>query len=257
MEVRRESGSSPEERADPDEILSWDYARRTGADSWRILTAPTRWGAREWLMAGGVGAAVGGTMLLDHEIRSLVRRNRSETTEDAAEVLKYFGHVVPAAVIGASYVGGQMTGNRTAKAIAADGLEASLISNLLFVVPLKFLLGRERPEDDRGAQDYDPFHLGSLPSFHATEAFAVASVVAEHLDHPLASILAYGLASSVGLSRIHDDRHWASDIVLSAAIGTAVGKAVTFLNRERRPSGVSLVPLAKPDTWGAALLYQY
>jgi membrane-associated phospholipid phosphatase len=99
--------------------------------------------------------------------------------------------------------------------------------------------------------------MGSLPSFHATEAFAVASVVAEHLDHPVASILAYGLAGGVGLSRIHDDRHWASDIVLSAAIGTAVGKAVTFLNRERRPSGVSLVPLAKPDTWGAALLYRY
>jgi membrane-associated phospholipid phosphatase len=85
----------------------------------------------------------------------------------------------------------------------------------------------------------------------------VASVVAEHLDHPAASILGYALAAGVGLSRIHDDRHWASDIVLSAALGTAVGKAVTSLNRERRPSGVSLVPLSRPDTWGAALLYQY
>ncbi|MFB3818508.1 MAG: capsule assembly Wzi family protein [Candidatus Methylomirabilales bacterium] len=254
---RPEPPPPTEQAPDPEEVLSWQYGRRLVSDSWRILTAPTRWGAREWLVAGGIGAAVGGTMLLDHEIRSLVQRNRSEAGDTAADVLKYFGHAVPAGIIGLSYVGGQITGNVTAKRIAADGLEASLISNALFVYPLKFVAGRARPEEGKGAQDYDPFHFGSLPSFHTTEAFAVASVVSEHLDHPALSLLAYGLAGGVGLSRINDDRHWASDVLLSAAIGTVVGKAVVALNRERRASSVSLVPLMAPGAWGAALSYRY
>jgi len=241
----------------PDQILSWGYGARLLSDGWRILSAPVRWGAREWLVAGGIGAAVGGAMLLDHEIRSLVLRNRSEASADAADVLKYFGDAVPAGIIGLSYLGGQLTGNPTAQRVAADGLEASLLANGLFVYPLKFLAGRGRPEEGRGAQDYDPFHFGSLPSFHTTEAFAVASVVAEHLDHPAISLLAYGLATGVGLSRIHDEQHWASDVLLSAAIGTAVGKAVVTLNRERRASAVSLVPLLQPGAWGAALSYRY
>jgi membrane-associated phospholipid phosphatase len=249
--------SPPPEADDPDEIFSWRYGRRLASDGLHIVSAPVRWGAREWLLAGGVAASVGGAMLLDHEVRSLVQRNTSDVSGDAARTLKYFGHAVPAGIIGLSYLGGQITGNRTAKAVAADGLEASLLSSVLVVAPMKFFLGRARPEEGRGAQSYDPLHLGSLPSFHTTEAFTMAAVIAEHLDRWPVSLLAYGVAAGVGLARIHQDRHWASDIVLSAAIGTAVGKAVVNLNRERRASALSLVPLTAPGTWGAALSYRY
>ena len=47
------------------------------------------------------------------------------------------------------------------------------------------------------------------------------------------------------------------DALLSAAVGVAVGKAVVMLNKGRRDSAVSVVPLVAPGTWGAALNYRY
>ena len=96
-----------------------------------------------------------------------------------------------------------------------------------------------------------------MPSFHTTEAFTAASVVAEYADNPWVSALAYGLAAGVGWSRIYKDKHWTSDVVLSAAIGTVVGKAVVHLNKQRRDSRITLVPLVDPKTWGAALQFKY
>jgi membrane-associated phospholipid phosphatase len=39
----------------------------------------------------------------------------------------------------------------------------------------------------------------------------------------------YGGATLVGLSRIYDDKHWASDVIMGAAVGTFAGlKTVRF-----------------------------
>jgi membrane-associated phospholipid phosphatase len=67
----------------------------------------------------------------------------------------------------------------------------------------------------------------------------------------------YGLATGVGVSRIYQNQHWLSDVVASAVIGVAVGKAVVAMNRQRRESKLSVVPLTAPGTWGAALQYRY
>jgi membrane-associated phospholipid phosphatase len=67
-------------------------------------------------------------------------------------------------------------------------------------------------------------------------------------------LLSYGLASIAGLSRIYDDKHWASDVLLGAALGTVVGKTIVKLNEQRRAgSRVSVVPLLGEGIQGAAL----
>ncbi|MBI4842415.1 MAG: phosphatase PAP2 family protein [candidate division NC10 bacterium] len=141
------------------------------------------------------------------------------------------------------------------KAVSADALEASLISVGAFAVPAKFFTGRSRPDKTRGPADYRPFNLGSSqPSFTTANAFAVASVLSEHFPHPAVSLLSYGLASLAGLSRIYEDKHWASDVFLGAALGTVIGKTVAKLNEKRREgSRVSLIPLVGEGIQGAAL----
>jgi membrane-associated phospholipid phosphatase len=262
----RSAASPPATRADsrtdgapdPDQIFSWDYVRKTGQDAWSLLKAPLSWGPTEWLLAGGAVAATGAAMLLDHEARDWALSNQTTTGGEIANAMKYFGTAVPLGVIAGSYVFGEYTKNLTAKRLAADGLEASILSSLMVVYPMKFLLGRSRPSENRGSQDYHPFNIsGSLPSSHTAEAFTMAAVVAEHADNPWVSALAYGLAAGVGVSRVYDDRHWVSDVVASAVIGTVVGKAVVALNRQRRDAPVSVVPLAAPGSWGAALQFRY
>lgn len=250
--------SPPPAAPDLDQILSWDYGAKVAKDSWAILASPTQWETKDWLIAGGALAATGGAMLLDHEIQDVVQENRSSGVKKVANVFRNFGLAVPAAALGVSYVAGEVFGNKEAKQRAADGVEATLLTNLMFVYPMKFLAGRSRPSLERGSQNYRPFNVsGSLPSFHTAEAFTAASVVAEHADNPWISALAYGLAAGVGWSRIYENRHWASDVVLSAAIGTAVGKAVVYLNRQRRESNLSVIPFKDGRAWGAALQLKY
>jgi membrane-associated phospholipid phosphatase len=126
-------------------------------------------------------------------------------------------------------------GLRSAEAIAISGVATELI---------KGMAGRDRPFLDN--QDSDNFDFGggfgggghtSFPSGHATAAFAIASVVASessfrwpHASHFIQPIV-YGLATSVALSRVYTDRHWASDVVAGAGIGTLTGLSVVRYHR--------------------------
>ncbi len=251
-----ESARGPE---DPDQVASWAYAGKVLDDAGTLLTSPARWDARGWLIAGGVAAAVGGAMLLDHEVRDLAQEHRGRTRDRAARAVSSGAWIGPAAATAVSYAMGEALGDEKAKRFAADMVEATVLSNAVFVYPMKFGVGRSRPDGSQGSQDYHPFASrgGSLPSFHVTQAFAAASVISAHWDNPWVGALAYGAAAGVGAARMYENKHWLSDVVASAAVGTVVGRAVVALNGQRRETRVSVIPLAAPGMWGAALAYRY
>jgi membrane-associated phospholipid phosphatase len=117
-------------------------------------------------------------------------------------------------------------------------LEALAISGQV-TSALKGLFGRARPYAAGGdASDFDwgggfsTSERRSFPSGHTSMAFTFASVVAEETSHrwPRANRfvapLAYAAATGVGLARMYNDKHWASDVALGAAIGTLAGRLV-------------------------------
>ena len=92
-------------------------------------------------------------------------------------------------------------------------------------------MGRSRPSTGHGDSHFRPFGGSySFPSGHTTQAFAVATVIAEHYDSPWVKVASYGLASAVGFARINNNSHWMSDVVAGAAIGFFVGETVVHLN---------------------------
>jgi membrane-associated phospholipid phosphatase len=117
-------------------------------------------------------------------------------------------------------------------------LEALMVSSQV-TTALKGLFGRTRPYAANGdASDFD-FGGGfgtserrSFPSGHTSTAFALASVVAEESAHrwPRAhrfiAPIAYAAATSVGLARMYNDKHWASDVAFGAVIGTLSGRMI-------------------------------
>jgi membrane-associated phospholipid phosphatase/opacity protein-like surface antigen len=244
---------------DPDELVSAHYLRRLFQDTGTILTSPLRWETRDWLVVAGVGLTAGGLMFADHGVRNYLQKKRTDDTADVSQIFRPFGSFVPAALVAGIHVTGHAFDLPKLKAASADALEASLITAGVFVTPLKFFTGRSRPDVNEGSAQYEPLHLGtSLPSFTTAHAFSVASVLSEHFPHPALSVLAYGLAGAVGLTRIHDDKHWTSDVFLAAAIGTAVGKTVVKLNEgRRRGSRVNVVPLLGEGIQGAALQVEF
>jgi membrane-associated phospholipid phosphatase len=90
----------------------------------------------------------------------------------------------------------------------------------------KEIVRRQRPTDPFGhrAVGY------SFPSGHATLTFAAATVLQEHLGYK-AAIPTYLIATYVAMSRLHDNVHYASDVVFGAANGIVIGRSVTWHGR--------------------------
>jgi len=136
-----------------------------------------------------------------------------------------------------------------------DGLAASLLASGIITPALKFTIGRARPDAEQGAHSFSPFQgSASLPSGHATQAFAVASVIAGHYRSWWVWTVAYGTAGLVGFSRVYHDVHWTSDVLAGAFIGTAVGWSVVKLNRGEAPREgtprISVAPVVGRRAYG-------
>jgi membrane-associated phospholipid phosphatase len=143
-------------------------------------------------------------------------------------------------IIGSSlYLIGRFTNHPSIEDLGWHGTEAVLFGSSITWI-LKGLTGRARPfvTGDTTAHDFK-FGGGfgnadrqSFPSGHTTAAFAAASAVTSEAERMwphhfwLVAPVMYGGATLVGLSRMYHDKHWASDVVLGAAVGTFSGLKV-------------------------------
>jgi hypothetical protein len=239
--------------AQSENLFSVDYVKRVGQDIQHTFTSPAQWQARDWFVAGGVVAGVGVAFAFDADIQKAVQRNRNSTTDHVFNAIEPFGQEYSVGVLAAFYIGGELFNDPRAKSVALDGISASIISSGLIVQPLKFAVGRSRPSTGRGDAHFRPFGGSySFPSGHSTQAFAVATVIAEHYDSPLVKIASYGLASAVGFARVNHNAHWTSDVLAGAAIGIFVGETVVHGNHD-----VSLTPIVSPDHVGLQVSWSY
>jgi membrane-associated phospholipid phosphatase len=146
-------------------------------------------------------------------------------------------------VIGGSlYAVGRLARNRKLASLGLHGTEALVVGEATAVV-LKAVVGRQRPyihprnansyQFLRGATQGDAYR--SFPSGHAVAAFAAAAAVTAETSRNdptstwyVAPIM-YGGAALVGVSRMYNNQHWASDVLVGAGIGTFAGlKVVRF-----------------------------
>jgi membrane-associated phospholipid phosphatase len=104
---------------------------------------------------------------------------------------------------------------------------------------LKYSTRRERP-DGSGPT--------SFPSGHAADTFAFATALERHLGWR-GAVPAYVIASYVATSRLHENRHFASDVVFGSAVGIIAGRTVTRHGRDYFSAGLHPVP------GGMALLF--
>lgn len=139
------------------------------------------------------------------------------------------------------YIVGRLSGEHKVADLGLHGSEAIFIGEILGGV-IKGMAGRARPllnPTDPNPDDWQ-FMRGfgpgegyrSFPSGHATAAFAAAAAVTAEMSRwePnsrwVVGTAMYGGAGLVGLSRMYNNRHWASDVIIGAAIGTFAGNKV-------------------------------
>ena len=114
-------------------------------------------------------------------------------------------------------------GSREATRLAlALGAESALVNGAV-----KSAFRRERPvhEEERPHGLRQPL-TSSFPSGHASAAFMAATLLSERSRVKPAW---YGLAAIVAASRIHVRIHHASDVVVGAGIGLALGRLIRKL----------------------------
>lgn len=135
-------------------------------------------------------------------------------------------------VSAAFYFAGALTKNDRLRETGFLGAEA-LANSLITVNVIKIATQRERPTEGNGDGRFFQgkgriWNSGAgFPSGHAIETWAMASVIAHQYPHPrIVPILAYGLATTVAGSRFAARKHFASDIVVGAAMGWFIGDYV-------------------------------
>jgi membrane-associated phospholipid phosphatase len=168
------------------------------------------------------------------------RMQSSNDLQRAAKSAAFMGGPGPFLVGGSLFALGKLSGQAHVAELGAHVTEAVLLAATITAFG-KGLSGRALPSSSTG--DPDNFQMGrgfhkgngpfvSFPSGHTAAAFAMAAVFTQEaaLWHPGAERvigpLAYGGGAAIGLARMYQNVHWASDLPLATLIGIWSGMKV-------------------------------
>jgi membrane-associated phospholipid phosphatase len=219
-----------------------DTAKRDGFFSWRDAA----------LLEGFAIATVAAAPL----DRSFASRLQAQTVQQN-RFLRNTAHTVEqltdpgSMIIGLGlYSYGRLAHKPKVADLGLHGTEALVIGGQLAFV-MKGIAGRARPyvnTDDphnysfmRGFKESTDYK--SFPSGHAIAAFAAASAVTSEAKRwwgtkggwIVGSVLYTG-AAAVAWSRMYDNKHWATDVLTGAAIGTFTGLKVVHYHHKTNPN---------------------
>jgi hypothetical protein len=232
-----------------------DEARRYLLDTRMIFTSPLSWEASQWIRAGAYAGMFVALLRYDQNITSAAVKNRSSATMSASSAVTPFGSYVAVGTSLAALGGGWLLKDNWLRDTGRDAIEAEILAAGVVTPVLKAVIGRERPIQGGDSDEYRSLSSNaSFPSGHATEAFAVASVFAARSSGWVIPTISYTLATMVGLARIHDQAHYASDVFAGAVIGTTIGRSIVHRHiGESERASWEIAPFAAPRGAGLAI----
>ena len=142
--------------------------------------------------------------------------------------------------IGASvitYIVGRWNHEPRVQHIGMDMLEAQILAEGI-VEATKYIVQRPRPLNAQGQPTTSGY---SFPSGHAAVTFATATVLQQHFGWK-AAVPTYLIATYVATSRLHDNVHFASDVVMGATAGIIIGRSVTWHGRNTFTLDIAALP---------------
>jgi hypothetical protein len=198
---------------------------------------------RDWKYVGGATLFIGVMTIADPPIQRFALRLRNEHPgfQKVSKFITDFGGPYEGYTLGALGLYGLIFKNQKMKTTTLLASQAYITGAAVETV-VKFLTGRTRPSayDPNGVatptfkgpfssnRDYTGAKTTtSFPSGHTTVAFAAATVYAmEYKNKPWVPVLCYTSASLIGISRITENKHWTTDVLVGAALGYLSGRQV-------------------------------
>ena len=181
----------------------------------------------------GAGVATAVALVLDEPVQRFVATHRSHDADRVANAVDPLGearYLVPtlAASTIIPYVAGNHALARSALRVGLGYAAADIAGGILRVA-----IARHRPDSTGDAWRFRPLRpqgeWGSMPSAHVTHAFSIAAGIAEVSGRPWAASVAYGLATLVAASRVYQQRHWTSDVLVGATVAVSIARETHVL----------------------------
>lgn len=238
------NNTNPEAYNKTTQLTPATYFILLGSDLKQAFTKPFHMKKRDWLYTGGFALAVGALSFADEPIQryALNLRTNHAGVRNTSKYVTNFGGTYEAYTLAAFGAYGFIFKNQKMKTTTLLATQAYITGGAVEAV-VKTLSGRTRPSVYGPNAEAEPTFKGpfgkmstnyggtkinsSFPSGHTTVAFAAATVFAlEYKNRPWIPIFAYSAASLIGLSRITENRHWTTDVLVGAALGYLTGRQV-------------------------------
>lgn len=236
-------------------------------DIGHVVSRPFHWEGEQWLVFGGTLLVTGALIPVDETVSDALYDEDAPSFGTVGHAFGFMGDARSVVLTGGLIAYGALAKDQRAKEAGIDALLAGAIGAGLVNTTLATFVGRERPNRGQGATSFEPgFHTHpgyrSFPSGHVAHAFAVATALSTSYDSAWVTAAAYLGATLTAYDRLRLGKHFLSDTVAGAALGSAVGYTVVRFNRRLRHGGdadaappvkkarVAVVPVLGDGTYG-------
>ncbi len=186
-----------------------------------VLASPVQGTWEGYVVALGLAGALAAGLNHDVAWYREIQSQRNDWQNKVMPPLSLLGDgLVHLGAYGALYKYGNDYDQRVA-AMAVEGQINVAIVSLL----LKAAFTATRPEVNPQAREWFTLDMGNLsfPSGHTMTAFCAAAIFGDayHVEW-----LTFPLAAAVGYSRIYNQKHWPTDVIVGAGLGMLIGYTV-------------------------------
>lgn len=249
---------------DQTKITFKTYFILLGSNLKHDFTKPFHMNKRDWAKLGIIAGATGAMCFADEPIQqeALRFRNRNPDIIKVGKFVTNFGGLYEAYTLAGLGAYSFLFKNQKLKTTTLLASQAYITGGIAESV-LKFLSGRTRPNSYDPTKEAEPNFTGpfgntskdykgghsnsSFPSGHATVAFAAATVFAmEYKKTVWVPILSYTAASLISVSRITENKHWATDVLVGGILGYLTGRQI--VNNYHRYAKLKAPKQAKNST---------
>lgn len=203
-------------------------------------TAPLHFKTKQWLITGAAVSITTTLVLVDNDIDdwATVQKDRHKWVAATSPFITEFGSNY--GIFSVAGFGLLSAAFRNEKGVQTSLLATqAVITSGVWVQLIKHIACRERPfsayinSRQEGGHWYKPFtqydqdyipkkpgsSFDSFASGHTATAFSIATVfAAQYKDKPLIPVISYTAATLVGISRLTEHEHWASDVFAGALL---------------------------------------
>jgi len=216
----QENNNWLEPGADPDNRLISPFLRHLVSDQKQFWSAPAHFQIKDlkWIVPfAGVTTAF---IASDSWWSKQVPAGHVASSKKISD----YGTYSLIALGGASFLFGQVTHDEHASETGLLAGEAAIDATGV-TYAFKELTQRQRPFQGNGNGSFFQGG-GSFPSEHSAIAWSIASTWAHEYPGWLSQIAAYGLASTVTMTRVTAKQHFPSDVIIGSALGWYFGRQV-------------------------------